>query len=459
MKYLAYLTFLTTFLFSSTIEVLQWADGLAFTKFLENEQLPQSLYKKADDDDKKAIEDIQARSRYYVLRNKYDELEQALIPLSEELQAHIYKSNGKYHLENIPIEFQELDKQFVVKIVGTSVFNDINKMTNSPDLAGFFVKTLKDRIDFKRDIHKGSIVAMLFKRKYRLGYPFGGINLKIAMLETGNKKKYVINYNSKNYNAYGEYVEKYSFIRPVKKGTYRISSPFTKKRFHPILKKYRAHLGTDYAARRGTPIFCSGDGKVVFASRTRGYGNLVKIKHRGGYLTLYAHMKKFKKGLKVGDKLKGGDLVGYVGTTGLSTGPHLHFGLYKDGLAINPESLVSIQVKNSIGKKNEIPFQEFRDKNRKKLTNIISDFKNGLSVFEKYKYEKLFSEVSFSNTVEVESASDFLESDLNKDIMQDEKFREENINLLKEESESPYYPANLYYDDEEFELSEDYQLY
>jgi len=457
----------TTFLISSTVKIEKWKSGLTFLKFLEIEKLPRNLYFNADDADKKAIEDIQARSRYFILKDNNGNLQQVLIPLSEELQIHIYKLNGKYFLENIPIEFQEENKKFVTNIVGSSVYNNIKKITNSSVLAGFFVETLKDRINFKRDIHKGSIVAMLYKRKYRLGYPFGGVNLKIAMLETGNRKRYVINYKSKNYSANGNYVERHEFVRPVKKGTYRVSSRFTKKRWHPILKKYRAHLGIDYAAKRGTPIYSAGDGKIVFASKTRGYGNLVKIQHKGGYLTLYAHMKKFAKGVKVGNRVKIGQNIGFVGTTGLSTGPHLHFGLYKDGIATDPESVVSIKFKDIKKSIHHTEFKESRDQYKEQMEILVKDFKSGRFVTKRYKYEKLVCETTLTN-IEIDLIQPVPSQDdlqLNRDIIADEQMNEDiDVDYIFSEKqvilhEQEYQQFQYSDDKEELELSEDYLLY
>ncbi len=114
----------------------------------------------------------------------------------------------------------------------------------------------------------------------------------------------------------------------------RISSPFTYKRWHPILHRYRPHLGTDFAARRGTPLLAVNAGKVIFSGRKGGYGKVVKIKHRGGYVSLYAHQSRIR--VKKGEKVKKGQVIGYVGSTGRSTGPHLHFGLYKNGRATDP---------------------------------------------------------------------------------------------------------------------------
>jgi murein DD-endopeptidase MepM/ murein hydrolase activator NlpD len=116
----------------------------------------------------------------------------------------------------------------------------------------------------------------------------------------------------------------------------RISSGFSNSRLHPILKIRRPHHGVDYAAPIGTPVQAVGDGQVIAAAYQRGGGNYVKLKHNGVYTTAYLHLSKFGKGIKQGAYVKQGDVIGYVGSTGLSTGPHLDFRFYKHGKAVNP---------------------------------------------------------------------------------------------------------------------------
>ncbi|MEJ5299961.1 MAG: peptidoglycan DD-metalloendopeptidase family protein [Thermodesulforhabdaceae bacterium] len=115
----------------------------------------------------------------------------------------------------------------------------------------------------------------------------------------------------------------------------RISSMFTKSRFHPILRIYRPHFGIDYAAPTGTPVSAIGAGKIVFMGRKGGFGNLVEIKHNGVYSSSYGHLSRFAKGLRVGKYVERGEVIGYVGSTGLSTGPHLDFRFYANGRPVN----------------------------------------------------------------------------------------------------------------------------
>lgn len=130
---------------------------------------------------------------------------------------------------------------------------------------------------------------------------------------------------------------------------HRISSHFSNSRFHPVLKKYRAHHGVDYVAPNGTPVRSIGDGIVEAKGYQKGGGGYyLKIKHNSTYTTSYMHLSKYAKGIEKGVRVKQGEVIGYVGSTGLSTGPHLDFRVYKNGTAINPlklESPPSVPIK------------------------------------------------------------------------------------------------------------------
>ena len=172
--------------------------------------------------------------------------------------------------------------------------------------------------------------------------------LKAAMIELGGKKHYIYkNYDDKYYDEKGYKTEGFLLSMPVRGA--RISSPFTKRRWHPILHKWRAHLGVDLAVRRGTPIYAAGSGRITFLGRNGGYGNFIKIYHGSGYDTRYAHMKSFRRGLKRGSYVKKGQVIGYVGSTGRSTGPHLHFELRKNNVALNPLNVVQVSKKRLTG--------------------------------------------------------------------------------------------------------------
>ena len=137
----------------------------------------------------------------------------------------------------------------------------------------------------------------------------------------------------------------------------RISSKFSNRRYHPVLKRYRAHHGVDYAAPTGTPVHTIGDGVIIKKGyQKRGGGNYLKIKHNSVYTTTYMHLSRFSKGMKTGARVKQGQTIAYVGSTGLSTGPHLDFRVYKNGSPINPLRMKSPPV-SPVKKENEARYQ------------------------------------------------------------------------------------------------------
>ena len=151
-----------------------------------------------------------------------------------------------------------------------------------------------------------------------------------------------------------------AFLRnPVKFS--RISSRFTTKRWHPVLSKWRSHKGVDYAASRGTPIFAAGDGRVVHKGRKGGYGRAIVIKHGGKYTTLYGHLNSYNKNIRQGKRVKQGQTIGYVGSSGLATGPHLHYEFRVSGVHRNPLT-VRLPAAQPINKKYKDSFLQAKDK-------------------------------------------------------------------------------------------------
>jgi len=349
MNKLFFLLLLPYLLFSSEVEYTKWQSGESFLNFLQRQGLPQKIYYKLDKSDQTITEEIYAGVNIQILRDANESIEQVLIPISEELQLHIYKDKNKYKLKSTPIIYTSEEQAFTVTIEN-SPYYDIVKATGSKKLAHQFVNSFKNSLNFRRDLRKGDHLVMVYDQKYRFGRPFSMPVLKVAMIELRGKKHYIyLNDDGRYYDEKGVEAEGFMLNRPVKNA--RVSSGFTLRRYHPVLKKYRAHLGVDYAARPGTPIMAAGSGRIIFAGYTRGYGKLIKIQHSDGYMTLYAHQRAFRRGMKRGKYVKKGQTIGYVGSTGLSTGPHLHFGLYKNGHARNPARVIRITTNKLKGKK------------------------------------------------------------------------------------------------------------
>ena len=156
-------------------------------------------------------------------------------------------------------------------------------------------------IDFAHGIRKGDMFAVVIDRIY-LNSKHTNSVIKYAIFQNRKNIKVAYRYNKKYFNAKGRSLQKQFLRAPI--DSYRISSHFNKKRLHPIFKTTRPHLGTDYAAPRGTPIYSTGEGVIIHKGRKGGYGNTVIIKHGNIYSTLYAHLSKYRKGLRVGKKVK-----------------------------------------------------------------------------------------------------------------------------------------------------------
>ena len=194
-------------------------------------------------------------------------------------------------------------------------------------------------IDFALDIRTNDSFRVLYEEQFIEGEKIGNGPILAAEF-TNHKTTYrAVRYTNKDgqsdyFTPEGKSMRKAFLRTPVDFA--RISSHFNLKRKHPILNKIRAHKGTDYAAPTGTPIKAAGNGKVIFAGTKGGYGRTVVIRHGQSYKTLYAHMHKYGRGIRNGSKVKQGQIIGYVGKSGLATGPHLHYEFYKNGSVRNP---------------------------------------------------------------------------------------------------------------------------
>ncbi|MDR1976821.1 MAG: peptidoglycan DD-metalloendopeptidase family protein [Campylobacteraceae bacterium] len=365
-RILLFLTLLISLALGSRAEEYYWEKGETFLMFLERNSLPFSLYYGLDIEDKEMAAEIYAGTKYYLLRGNEGDVRQILIPVGGgELQLHIYKEkDNNFTARFTPAAYQESNRELTFELK-VSPYQDIVATTNNALLAHEFVHSFQGSVDFKR-LRPGTNFVILYKEKTRLGSQFSNPLIKAAMVDAGGKKDYVFYYEPKSryYNNDGKEIEGFFLMTPLKYT--RISSPFTLKRWHPVLKKYRAHFGIDYAAPTGTQVKAAGDGKVTFVGTMNGYGKTVKIAHEGGYTTLYAHLNGFTKSLKSGKNVKKGELIAYVGSTGVSTGPHLHLGLYKNNQPINPSSVIKV-AKSALSGSEKTNFNKYTNSMKEQL--------------------------------------------------------------------------------------------
>ena len=352
MKVILSLILSFTLQFASTLHLQEdiWWKGESLLTFFEKNQISKDIYFNLSKTDKELCSEIYAGVLYQTLMDENNKLQQVLIPISEEMQIHIFKDeNNKFILDIIPIEFQETTQSITIPIKN-SPYQDIVETTGNKALANEFIIAFKKSVNFKR-LQKDDLVSIIFKQKIRLGRYFGTPEILGASVQI-RKKVYYIFQNPDDKRYYNDQAKSLtSFLLKIPLRYTRISSRFTLKRFHPILKRYRAHLGVDFAAPTGRRVNATADGKVIHKGRKGGYGNTVMIRHKNGLKSLYAHLSSYNNKIRVGSYVKQGQFIGRVGTTGRSTGPHLHFGLYKNGRAINPLKIISVTKTKLTGKK------------------------------------------------------------------------------------------------------------
>ena len=226
--------------------------------------------------------------------------------------------------------------------IETSVFGSAAKAGIPKGIVADVIRIYSWDVDFQRDIRTGDGIEVLYETfETEDGYVAKTGDIRYAKLVVGGQEKPVYRYEMADgtidyFDPDGRSIKKTLMKTPIDGA--RMSSGFG-MRHHPILGYNKMHKGVDFAASTGTPIYAAGDGVIERAGRNGGYGNYVRIRHNGTLKTAYAHMSKFKSGISTGKRVKQGDVIGYVGTSGRSTGPHLHYEVLENGRQVNPRSV------------------------------------------------------------------------------------------------------------------------
>ncbi|MCC6501971.1 MAG: peptidoglycan DD-metalloendopeptidase family protein [Deltaproteobacteria bacterium] len=238
----------------------------------------------------------------------------------------------------------EIRETVVTGTIENSLYEDALKAGADPQAVVALTDIFAWDIDFASDIHKGDSFRILSEMLYVDGVPVKTGRLLGAEMENGGKNYTAIYYEGNNgkgyYDEKGRSLKKTLLKSPLR--FRRITSTFSRGRFHPVLKRYRPHHGIDYGAPTGTPIESAGSGVVKYAGWKGGYGKYIEIKHSNGYTTAYGHLSRIGKGVRSGSKVDQGQVIGYVGSTGISTGPHLHYEVKVNNKLINPLSVKSL---------------------------------------------------------------------------------------------------------------------
>ena len=254
-----------------------------------------------------------------------------------------YKSTENNNFTSKKIQ-KNFTKKLVYKetVITNSLYSSAISLGIKPNVIVEFARLYGFQVDFQRDIWKNDSFQIIYEEFINSQNKvidtgeiiFASLNLQNTDLQL---YKYEYEKNKIDYfDENGKSIKKYLMKTPINGA--RLSSSYGKRK-HPILGYTKMHTGTDFAAPKGTPIMASGDGKVTKAGWCGGGGNCVKIKHNNTYQTVYAHMYKFGKGIKKGVRVKQGQIIGYVGSTGMSTGPHLHYEVIENGRKINSQKM------------------------------------------------------------------------------------------------------------------------
>ena len=239
---------------------------------------------------------------------------------------------------NVEIEIAEMGCP-----VHASLYESIRRCGEDPHLAAKLVDLLAWDMDFFQDVHKGDEIRMIVEKKMVDGsfLSYGSILAAEYSGHVSTQRFFWYDDEDRNvadfYTSDGNSIRKEFLKTPLKFS--RISSGYSHHRYHPVLHRYKQHLGIDYAAPVGTPVSSVASGTVVKIGTRGPSGNLVAVKHANGFTSYYAHLSRFAKGIKVGDKIEQKSVVGFVGMTGRATGPHLHFGLKHRGRFVNPQKI------------------------------------------------------------------------------------------------------------------------
>ena len=292
----------------------------------------------------KKLTNIYSGRKLSLILKKLDDKSNSLVnfvyPTNNTTSVEIRKSQNNFEvIENI---LQLYKEEVVIKnIIKNNLYSSAVNSGIEPNIIIEFARIFGFEVDFQRDIRQEDWFEILYER-------FVDDNNKVrdtgkiiyASMYVNGEEINLYNFNYKNeedfYDIKGKSITKSLMKTPINGA--RLSSSFGMRK-HPILGYNKMHRGTDFAAPSGTPIMASGSGTVTRARWCAGGGNCVKIKHNSTYETIYAHMKAFAKGIKEGRKVKQGQIIGYVGSTGLSTGPHLHYEVIVNGKKVNSQKL------------------------------------------------------------------------------------------------------------------------
>jgi murein DD-endopeptidase MepM/ murein hydrolase activator NlpD len=289
---------------------------------------------------------LRAGQRIQAKVNDQGELQELLLTASDGIQNRVTR-----HADNFVLDQPEdiLETRIVMRSgrIDSSLFAATDRASIPDSVAVKMAEIFGTQIDFRDDLRKGDTFSVTYQINTRNGEPVGVGKVLAAEYVNAGKAHRAVLYRSPTglesyYTPEGESLKK-GFLRSPLEFS-RVTSGFSNSRKHPIYGFHRKHTGVDFGAPTGTRVKATGDAIVSFAGRKGGYGNLVILRHQNGYETYYAHLNGFSKGIRRGTPVDQGDIIGYVGSTGASTGPHLH---YEIRIAGNPHNPLTVKLPGS----------------------------------------------------------------------------------------------------------------
>jgi len=339
-----YLIFLSVYSFASTLNQSTWIAGQRLLDYAKQNSINISL-SKISQDELYLIEQARGSGQsIYELRSDSQKLQKILMPLGDDMQISLERSGDEFNFALVPIDTYE-----TIYFSNIDIKKDLKTSIKSKEL----LIAVQDAVrKYKINIKPNDSLSVIYMQKSIDNHKYGEVELRLIRVQSGNKERTLALGSSKTsvINLRKEIINKphnmrfdtlgidmlgaidTKFAKPLR--DMLITSSFSYGRFHPVFGIYRPHFGTDFRAAINTPVFSIADGVVIHSGQMGGYGKVVKIKHNNGYVSLYAHLNSVN--VYDGQAIKRGSLIAYSGNSGLSSGPHLHLGLYHNGTPVNP---------------------------------------------------------------------------------------------------------------------------
>jgi len=305
---------------------------------------------------------VQPGQRFGVYQSATGELDSLEFVINPEQHLKVRREGDAYSAEIQLIPY-EVTYHVSHGVIESSIFAALKEQGAETELASGLDEIFGWTIDFFSDVRKGDSFAILYERKqFDDGRTVLGDILSARVVNQG-EEHWAFRFEPEGqsmgyYDLEGKSLQK-SLRRSPLKFT-RVTSSFSNRRYHPVYKTYRPHYGVDYGAPRGTPVYATGDGTVQAATRYRGNGNYVKIKHNNTYTTYYLHLNGFARGVRSGVHVRQGQLIGYVGSTGAATAPHVCYRIKRNGSWVNPRQL-ALPSKAPVPDSQMAAFEHLRD--------------------------------------------------------------------------------------------------